>query len=127
MVYGTLKIILMTLAWISLGLGVLGIFLPILPTTPFAILSGYLFSKSSPRLHKWLLEKPVLGEVIIQWERHGIIKLRAKILSTLLIVPLFSYTLTSIDTILSIKVTVLLIGLAVLTFIWTRPSVAQTQ
>lgn len=123
---GTLKVVFLLLAWVSLGLGVLGIFLPILPTTPFAILSGYLFSKSSPKLHQWLLTRPILGELVIQWEQHGVIKLKAKILSTLLIVPLFSYTLAFVNVITVIKITVFLTGLAVLTFIWTRPSTTKS-
>lgn len=126
MVHGTMKIFFLLLGWISLGLGVLGIFLPVLPTTPFAILSGYLFSKSSPRLHQWLLTRPVLGELIIQWEKYGIIQLRAKILSTLLIIPLFSYTLIFVNVVWVIKTIVFLTGVAVLTFIWTRPSTAQS-
>lgn len=126
MVQGTMKVIFLSLGWISLGLGVLGIFLPILPTTPFAILSGYLFSKSSPRLHQWLLTRPVLGELVIQWEKYGIIKLKAKTLSTVLIVPLFSYTLIFVDVVLPIKIIVFLTGVAVLTFIWTRPSTTQS-
>lgn len=116
------RIIYITIAFISLGLGFLGAFLPILPTTPFAILSAYLFSKSSPRLHAWILKSPLLGPLIQQWEQHGIIRLRAKIFSTVMIVPLFAYTLIFVNVHLVVKIIVTLIGISVLTFIWTRPS-----
>lgn len=125
MVQGSLRLIFLAAAWISLGLGVLGIFLPILPTTPFAILSGYLFSKSSPKLHQWLLQRPILGELIIQWEKHGVIKIKAKVMSTALIIPLFSYTIFFVDVVWPIKLIVSLIGVAVLSFIWSRPSRPQ--
>ncbi len=116
------RILYLTIAFISLGLGFLGAFLPILPTTPFAILSAYLFSKSSPRLHAWLLNSPLLGPLIQQWEQYGIIRPRAKIFSTVMIIPLFAYTLIYVNVHLVIKITVSLIGISVLSFIWTRPS-----
>lgn len=112
--------------WISLLLGIVGAFLPILPTTPLVILAAFFFSKGSPRLHHWLLTRPYLGSMIVEWERHGIIRLRAKLLSTVVIIPLFGYTLGFVDVNLVIKSGVTLIGLLVLTFIWTRPSVPPT-
>lgn len=118
----TKKMIYLSIAWISLFLGFIGAFLPVLPTTPFAILSAYLFSKSSPRLHLWLLQQPVLGKVISQWEQHGIIRIKAKIISTIMIIALFSYTLIYVQVAVAIKIVVSLIGLSVLGFIWTRPS-----
>lgn len=116
------KLIYLVIGFISLGLGVLGLFLPILPTTPFAILSAYLFSKSSERCHQWLLSQPLLGPLIINWERDGVIRLKAKIWSTSLLIPLFTYTLIFVKVSIYIKMIVTLIGLCVLTFIWTRPS-----
>lgn len=122
----TKNALLICIAWLSLALGFIGVFLPILPTTPFAILSAYLFSKSSPRLHQWLLRQPLLGPVIIEWERHGVIRMKAKVISTAMIVALFSYTLIFVKVALVVKVIVTLIGLSVLSFIWSRPSAPRT-
>jgi uncharacterized protein len=119
---GPKKILFITLGILSLGLGILGIFLPILPTTPFAILSAYLFSKSSVRLHQWLLRQPALGPLIINWQRYGVIRLKAKIMSTVFIIPLFTYTLVFVPVHPWIKIIVSMIGICVLTFIWSRPS-----
>lgn len=116
------RYVFIVLGFLCLALGLLGAFLPILPTTPFALLAAFFFSKGSPRLHKWLLEQPLLGPLIQNWQRYGVIRLRAKILSTLLIVPLFTYTLVTVDVGLPIKAIVTLCGLSVLTFIWSRPS-----
>lgn len=121
------RILYLTIAFISLGLGFLGAFLPILPTTPFAILSAYLFSKSSPRLHAWILGSPLLGPLIQQWELYGVIRIRAKIFSTVMIIPLFIYTLVYVDVHFSVKILVTIIGISVLTFIWTRPSKPSTN
>lgn len=116
------KSVYLSLGLISLALGIIGIFLPILPTTPFAILAAYFFSKSSEKMHTWLLNQRTLGPVIRDWEANGVIRLRAKILATAMIILLFSYTLIFVKVSLIIKGIVSLIGISVLTFIWTRPS-----
>ncbi|MDR2085912.1 MAG: YbaN family protein [Dysgonamonadaceae bacterium] len=66
---------------ISLGLGILGIFLPVLPTTPFLLLSAALFARSSDRLYHWLLYHHVLGEYIRGFLQEKAIPLRIKIFS----------------------------------------------
>jgi uncharacterized membrane protein YbaN (DUF454 family) len=73
------------LAWMSFVIGIIGAFLPILPTTPFLILSAFLFSKSSPRFHKWILELPIAGEGIRDWQETRSIRPRAKVLCSLMI------------------------------------------
>jgi uncharacterized protein len=63
----------------SLALGIAGVVLPLLPTTPFVLLSAYCFARSSPRLHDWLLAHQVFGPLILNWQRHGAINPRAKL------------------------------------------------
>ncbi|MDR2823760.1 MAG: YbaN family protein, partial [Prevotellaceae bacterium] len=57
-----MKYLLIVLGVISLAWGVLGIFLPLLPTTPFLLLSAFLFARSSEKLHSWLLNHKILGK-----------------------------------------------------------------
>lgn len=74
------------LAWQAAGLflvalGLIGIPLPLLPTTPFLLLALFCFARSSPRLHDWLLHHPRLGPTLRAWERHRAIPRRAKVLA----------------------------------------------
>ena len=70
------------LAWASLGLGLLGVALPGLPTVPFILLSAYAAARGSKRLHGWLLAHRQFGPMIRDWQRHGAVSRRAKRLAT---------------------------------------------
>ncbi|MBR4849027.1 MAG: YbaN family protein [Bacteroidaceae bacterium] len=80
-----MKIILLFLGILSLVLGVAGIFLPVLPTTPFLLLSATLFLRSSKKLYDWLLTHPYLGEYIRNFKEYKAIPLRVKIVSVSLV------------------------------------------
>jgi uncharacterized membrane protein YbaN (DUF454 family) len=75
------KPIFIVLGIISVALGVLGIFLPVLPTTPFLLLATALFAKSSEKLYRRLLDNKYLGNYIKDFQEHRSIKLRIKIIS----------------------------------------------
>lgn len=60
------------------GVGVVGAFLPVLPTTPFMIVALWAFTKSSPRLQRWLYEHPLFGPPLRRWHEHKVIPGYAK-------------------------------------------------
>ncbi len=67
-------------AWFSLvATGIVGIFLPLLPTTIFFILAAGCFAKSNPRLENWILTHPKIGPNVIQWQEHKVIPRKAKL------------------------------------------------
>ena len=70
--------LLLTLAVVSLALGIAGIFLPLLPTVPFLLLAAWAASRSSPRLSRWLEDHPLFGQHLADWRRHGVVRRRAK-------------------------------------------------
>jgi uncharacterized protein len=112
------------LGFVSLGCGLVGVVLPLVPTTPFLLLSAYGFSRSSPRVHRWLVGHPRLGPPIRDWNRHGAISSRAKAVAMAAIAatPLVSLALGAGSTVLAIQVVVLA---CVTLFVLTRPSPPQ--
>lgn len=71
------------LAWLCIALGLLGVVLPGLPTTPFILLAAALAAKGSPRLRQRLLEHRLCGPAIRDWESYGAVSRRAKRLAVL--------------------------------------------
>ena len=63
---------------LALLLGVLGIFLPLLPTTPFVLLAAWCFSRGSTRCEAWLLQHRLFGPMVRDWRARRAIPLRAK-------------------------------------------------
>lgn len=84
------KIIFATLGILSLGLAIWGIILPGLPTTPLVLVSAYFFTKSSPKLHNWLVNHKCFGPLIKDWKRHKSIPLKIKTLA-LTMMSIMSY------------------------------------
>jgi uncharacterized membrane protein YbaN (DUF454 family) len=76
-----------------LGLGLLGVVLPVLPTTPFLLLAAGCFAKSSPRLHGWLLSHRLFGPPIRNWEENGAISRPAKRLAAGSMAAVFALSL----------------------------------
>ena len=109
------------LGWFFLILGIIGIPLPLLPTTPLLLLAAFFFARSSPRLHRWLLNHPLLGKTIRDWQEHGHINRPAKISATVAIILLFSLSILLTKLHLALNIILLLIATGVLLFIWTRP------
>lgn len=69
------------LGWLSVGLGLIGVVLPVLPTVPFMILAAFLFAKGAPRARAWLVDHAHFGPHIRAWEESGAISRKAKVLA----------------------------------------------
>lgn len=86
------RVFLQTLGCISLMLGVLGAFLPLLPSTCFILLATWLFSKSSPRFHHWLVEQSPFSESIQNWQKYRVITRKTKWIASASIFTSFALT-----------------------------------
>ena len=101
----------MVVGIISIGFGVLGIFVPLLPTTPFLLLSAYCFIRSSDRLYNWLIGNKFLGHYIHNYIENRAIEPRVKWFTIAL---LWISILTSVVTLsLALWIKVLLVAIAV--------------
>lgn len=75
---GRMRILWLAAGLFFTGLGIVGAFLPVLPTTVFLLVATACFARSSPRLHGWLVNHPTFGAPIRNWEEHGAISRKAK-------------------------------------------------
>lgn len=76
-----MRILLFTAGIILLSLGVIGAFLPLLPTTPFVLLATWLFGKSSPRFHNYLLRHRIFGQVLTDFYEKKALRVRTKVIA----------------------------------------------
>lgn len=103
------------------ALGIIGIFLPLMPTTIFMIIACWSFAKSSPKFHNWLITHKTLGPPIINWQKNGSIPRKAKCLAGTSISLSFLITLYFSDNFYVIGGVGLILA-TVMVYIITRPT-----
>lgn len=108
---------------LSLATGIVGIFVPLLPTTPFLLLAAGCFAKSSEPLHQWLLNHHYFGQFIRDWQTHGAIPRKVKWTATLSMLIMVSYPLFFMIESLNIRLSVIMCISLVMAFIWSRPEI----
>ena len=108
------RTILISLGWLCVGLGFVGVFVPGIPTTIFLIIALWAFTKSSKKLRHWLLNHKRFGPILNNWQEHKVVPRRAKILMVVLMslaVILFYYSSQSL--ILTIGLIIILVSVAI--------------
>ena len=86
------KWLLIVLGVIAVGLGAIGVFIPLLPTTPFLLLAAACFMRSSDRLYTWLVHLSWLGSYIRNYREHHAMELRAKVVALTLLWGMIGYS-----------------------------------
>lgn len=116
------RVALMTGGFIAVGIGLLGILLPLLPTTPFLLLAAGLFARSSPRLEERLLAHSRLGTPLRVWRENGAISPSSKRAALMLIAASYGILLLTSRPTLLIAAAVGVLLAACSIFIVTRPN-----
>ncbi|MCK5888845.1 MAG: YbaN family protein [Methylococcales bacterium] len=115
----TIKIfVFIFLGWFFVLLGIVGIVLPILPTTPFLILALALFAKSSPRFHQMLLNNRWVGDSLKQWEAKKSVSRQTKRNASILTLISFSASIVILSGRPPLQIFLLVLGSILLFFIW---------
>jgi uncharacterized membrane protein YbaN (DUF454 family) len=96
-VRGMRRVLYVALGLFFVGLAVLGVLLPVLPTTPFVLLASYFFVRSSPQLHTWLLRSRVFGGFLRDWQRHRAVRPRVKVTAVVVMLLAVTASLTLAD------------------------------
>ncbi len=95
---------------LALGLGLLGVVLPGLPTTPFVLLAAACYAKASPRLHAWLLNHRLLGPMLRDWEQHRSLTRRTKTVAVVSMTLMVSLSIWSFRGRLIAQLVLVLLG-----------------
>ncbi|OLQ69340.1 hypothetical protein BIT28_20380 [Photobacterium proteolyticum] len=109
------RAILLSVGWLCVVLGVLGIFLPLLPTTPFLLLASACFMRGSPRLSRWLHQHPYFGPVLQNWHDNRAVSRTVKRRANITIVLSFSLSVYLVPLLWH---KVMLMGMATLLLVW---------
>ena len=121
---------LYVLGVMALIAGIIGVVLPVLPTTPFVLLAGFCFARTSERSHTWLMKNKLFGPMLRNWECERCVALRSKCLSLVMMamggVFSISFMLDSVHTRWGTGL-LLLIGAVVVVRLRTCPSLSDLQ
>ena len=112
--------------WLCVVLGVAGIFLPLLPTTPFLLVAAWCFSRSSPRFHHWLLYNSWFGSYLRHWQKHRGLPSGAKPKAIIFIILTFALSLWLVN-MWWVRILLLVILVCLLIFMWRLPVIDAEQ
>lgn len=105
-----------------LVIGIIGIFLPLLPTTPFLLLAAACFARASRRMHHWLLNHAVFGAIVLEWRQHHAIPWQAKRFGLLLMVASMTASIVLFLTDWRVRLALAIFGVALSLVLWRIPS-----
>lgn len=116
------KILLIMVGWLSVILAVLGIFLPLLPTTPFLLLAAFCFARSSPRFYQWLITNRWFGEYLNRYRSGQGMQMKHKVVALALMWPAMLYSAFMVLSSPWGQISLMLIALGVTWHLWRLPT-----
>lgn len=123
--FGLRRLIYLGVGWLGLGMAVAGVVLPILPTTPMLLVAAWAFGKSSPELAEKIRNHRVFGLPVRDWQDHGVISTKAKLLAitVIAIMGAWLWIFSSLPVWVTLLITGVMVGAGV--FVGSRPSTAR--
>jgi hypothetical protein len=115
------RVVLAVVGTISLAVGVVGIVLPVLPTTPFLLLAAACYARASTRLYGWLLGQPALGSIITRWRATGSMAPGVKTRAIMVVVVTFTASVLLVDA-LAVRAILVITGVIVTGFLARIPT-----
>lgn len=116
------RILCLALGLGFVALGVAGVFLPLLPTTPFLLLAAACFARSSQRFHRWLLDHPVLGSTVREWHLHRSLPHRTKRIAIATMAITLGASIVLFVTHPALQAMLVLLGVALAIYLYRIPS-----
>lgn len=107
---------------VALGLGIVGIFLPLLPTTPFVLLAAACYARGSERFHQWLLANRTFGPMVREWEDHRSLPYRTKIAAIVLMSLTMAISIVVFVRPVWLKIVLALFGVGLAIWMYRIPS-----
>jgi len=114
--------IFVLLGFVALALGIAGIVLPVLPTTPFVLLAAACFARGSQRFHDWLLGHALFGAMITEWQQYGSIPWRTKIVAIVLMSSTLGVSIVFFVEPQWLRIVLALLGLVLAVWLYRVPS-----
>ena len=116
------QVLLIACGTVSVGVGIVGVFVPLLPTTPFLLLAAYFFARSSERLYRWLLRNRVIGEYLKRYYEGHCMSRRHKVMTLALLWVALASTAALVAESWWLRAVLGGVGLAVTTHILMLPT-----
>ena len=122
--YGSrpLRVLFFCLGCLFVGLGAIGVLLPLIPTTPFLLLAAACYARSSKRFYDWLLANRIFGPTIRQWQESGSVAFKTKVVAIVLLVMTLGSSVVFFVPLWPVKGLLVAIGAWVIYFLVRLPT-----
>ena len=117
-----LRIVFIVLGWLLVGIAFVGVFLPLIPTVGPILLAGFLFSRSSERFDKWLVENRYFGPTIRDWRTGAGFSIRAKMIAVASIATSFTISIIVVTENIVVRLGLTALGLTIALYVVSRPT-----
>ena len=118
----TVRMVFLGLGTLFVALGIAGIFLPVLPTTPFMLLAAACYARASTRFYHWLLNNRHFGPTILEWRRYRSIPYRVKLTAILLMAATLSVSIVFFVPWMELQIALAIFGVVLGAYLYHIPS-----